>query len=198
MHDYSKSYAFSIRSHRGHGYTPPDWPRPSLCYKCGTDLPKPPETGASGYACMPGAMATPAYGTRLDGKKLLLIEIDGHAVAPVELMKGDEVTCSAAVCYTCAAKQESADMIATGTATLYWTPSEKLGECKVTNWTGVLSFEQIIYKHHPRSGGMGAPRTDVWFTGPDGKRWHGVHRGNSSNLLRCKRLRDKPQRRARA
>ena len=83
-------------------------------------------------------------------------------------------------CYECCAKQDKEWMIENGRITLY------LSDDEVTNWPGSLRFK-VGYKkegHHNMAG----KRYDVWFTGPNGKNWHGVQYGDNIQLCHCKRI----------
>lgn len=82
-------------------------------------------------------------------------------------------------CYECCAKRDVADMVSTGRATLY------LSNGEVSNWPGSLKF-----RAHVRKGRHNIARTryDAWFTGPDGKQWHGVQYGDNTQICHCKRL----------
>jgi hypothetical protein len=91
------------------------------------------------------------------------------------------------VCYQCSAARDRANMAADGRATLY------LMECRdkgysLTNWPGTL----VIVPFRVRTGrhNIAGKRYDVWFTGPDGKPWHGTQYGDSSQLCRCRRVKD--------
>ncbi len=55
----------------------------------------------------------------------------------------------------------------------------------VGNWTG----EHRWHIRHSRDSwhNMAGKRTDLWFTGPDGKNWHGVNIGDN-DIVRCKRV----------
>ncbi len=93
------------------------------------------------------------------------------------------------VCYDCIGKREIADMIETGRAVLYLTVAGDSAAAPlrpvVTNWPGTL---KIPVKSSKRSrNNFGAQREDVWFNGPDGKRWWGVNIGDNM-LCRCRRL----------
>ena len=98
------------------------------------------------------------------------------------------------ICYACAGAGILRTMIATGRATLYVT--ERATEAggatmHVGDWGSAFTFTAYSCRRAKRGGGFGSQRTDVWFTGPDGKRWHGVNRGDSQILI-CKRMADQP------
>jgi hypothetical protein len=83
-------------------------------------------------------------------------------------------------CYECCAVRDKAAMIEDGKATLY------LAKNEVTNWPGSLRFA-VSYTRKGRHNIAGS-RHDVWFTGPDGKRWHGVQFGENTQLCHCRRI----------
>jgi hypothetical protein len=87
-------------------------------------------------------------------------------------------------CYACCAERDREAMIADGQITLYLVKRGE--EYHITNWPGSLDFIPYYVLKSPRGGGFGAQRTDAWFTGPDGKRWHAVNRGDM-DLARCRR-----------
>ena len=88
-------------------------------------------------------------------------------------------------CYECCAKNDIEQMITDGKFTLYLV--EKLQhKYEVTNWPGSLRFNV----HHLKIGkhNLARKRYDVWFTGPDGKNWHGTQYGDNTQLVHCRRL----------
>lgn len=89
-------------------------------------------------------------------------------------------------CYACCAARDVADMVETGTATLYLT-KDASGQHEITNWPGSLRLHVYHVRTSPYGGGFGSQRTDAWFTGPDGKAWHAVNRGDNQ-VARCRRL----------
>ena len=82
--------------------------------------------------------------------------------------------------------RDVADMVETGTATLYLV-KDKAGQYEITNWHGSLRLHVYHVRTSPYGGGFGSQRTDAWFTGPDGKAWHAVNRGDNQ-VARCRRL----------
>jgi hypothetical protein len=92
-------------------------------------------------------------------------------------------------CYECCADADRASMIETGCATLYLVGSATGSE--VTNWPGSLRFQCHYTRHSKRGGGFGSQRTDAWFTGPDGKVWHAINRGDM-DVAQCRRLKVQP------
>lgn len=96
------------------------------------------------------------------------------------------------ICYACAADCDRAEMIATGKATLYLAhaPDAEFPNRRawsVSNWPGSLKFAAHGVKVSRYGGGFGSQRTDAYFTGPDGKKWHAVNRGDM-DIARCHRL----------
>lgn len=89
------------------------------------------------------------------------------------------------ICYTCCGIRDRKDMIETGRATLYLV-NPKAARPKVTNWPNSLSFD--VYAHRSGRHNIAQTRTDFWFIGPDGKKWHGTQYGRDSQIARCKRL----------
>ncbi len=104
------------------------------------------------------------------------------------LKRGEQVERSKALCYPCCGKNDEAAMIRDGRAVLYLVSrSPARVEWHVTNWPGTLDLETTERRYSKHGGGFGAQRTDVWFTGPDGKPWHGVNQGDNQ-VLRCRRV----------
>lgn len=92
------------------------------------------------------------------------------------------------VCYECCGKRDVADMIATGRAVLYLT-YHKGGTARLTNWPGTIEYRAGVRVGRHNIAGH---RYDVWFTGPDGRSWHGVTYGDNTQICRCKRLKHQP------
>ena len=112
------------------------------------------------------------------------------------------------VCYECCGENDRKDMISTGKAVLYLTcePASKMRlsgqpytiatlnqgigrstKGTVSNWPGTMKFDcYTTVGHH----NIARHRYDCWFTGPDGKRWHGVTYGDNTQICRCRRLKD--------
>ena len=137
--------------------------RPTICTEkgCRAILPEPPTTGASGYARVPA-------GRNKDGSQRYR-----------------------AICYACASKREARFMIRTGRTCLYLTPDkDRPGSWTVADWPGGLVFPARGVRVKPRGHRTLAGytrRIDAWFTGPDGRTWVAVVRGDM-DLARCKRL----------
>lgn len=92
-------------------------------------------------------------------------------------------------CYACCAENDIRHMVETGKTVLYLTiENEFTGHAKaeVTNWPGSLRFP-VGYVRRGRHNIAGT-RADVWFTGPDGKNWHGVMYGDMTQLCHCRRV----------
>ena len=145
-------------------------PRPTHCYTCGAELPKPPHTGGSGYGSDNGQRA---------------LDYSGFDVT---LKPGEYVTRSRAHCYDCCANKERARMIETGRATLYLVNSQAgIGRAwTVQDWAGRLCFPA-----HGRTKGrhnMARVRYDVAFTGPDGKPWRATQYGYNTQIAHCRRI----------
>lgn len=90
-------------------------------------------------------------------------------------------------CYACCAKRDRQDMIATGKACLYLVhTSANQPQARITNWPGSLEFRP----YHVKTGrhNMAGKRYDAWFTGPDGKPWHGVTYGDMTQICHCRRV----------
>lgn len=171
-----QTYSYMIQHANGAGTGTGD--RPTHCHQCKGALPvnPPGHTGGTGYACKD---AQP---------------IDYRPQHAEELKPGFRYVRAEAICYACCAVNDRAAMIETGRALLYATGrmfGENAGRYEITNWCGTLRIVATTHKVSPRAGGFGADRMDVWFTGPDGKAWHGVQRGDNQ-LLRCRRLKERP------
>jgi hypothetical protein len=98
---------------------------------------------------------------------------------------------NAFTCYACCGENDRRNMIETGKAFLYLThPVIKnrqytFADGKITNWPGTLSMPCRVKRG---AHNIARYRYDAWFTGPDGKPWHGVQYGDNSQIIRCKRL----------
>lgn len=90
-------------------------------------------------------------------------------------------------CYECCAEQDRRHMIEAGVITLYLTTTTAPAEA--INWPGSLRF----LVRHVRHGCHNIARTryDVWFDGPDGHLWHGVQYGDYTQILHCKRTKER-------
>lgn len=83
------------------------------------------------------------------------------------------------------AERELEEMKQTGRATLYSfvdTSGHSIG-----TWASKPGERFRATSHSYSRNNFGAQRMDVWFTGPDGKQWHGVNIGDN-DIVRCKRL----------
>jgi hypothetical protein len=85
-------------------------------------------------------------------------------------------------CYPCCAEEDKRIMRETGRRVLYLT-SANGGGYRITNWPGSLEFSTT----YASKGGhnIAGVRRDVWFKF-EGKLWHGVQYGNTSQLCYCK------------
>lgn len=100
------------------------------------------------------------------------------------------------VCYECCGTADLQRMIDTGRNTMYLTLGYLGGSkiidrtaCKITNWPGTLSYTPIsIVKGRHNMAGV---RYDAWFVGPDGFVWHGVQYGNNTQIIHCKRTKER-------
>ena len=125
-----------------------------------------------GHAPSPHGEHTTGYGVDLQGRK---------------------------ICWACCADRDRQEMLDKGKIILYLTPAnlrdtapngfrgldgEKVSRWQVSNWPGSLKFNAYAKKGAHNIAGS---RYDAWFTGPDGKEWHGVNYGEMSQLCHCKR-----------
>jgi hypothetical protein len=110
----------------------------------------------------------------------------GYATLP----NGDKL------CYACIAIRDRATMIEHGRSNnlpLYLSRKSihnaNDGTWKVGNWPDTLSFpvQRITTGGH----NIVRTRTDVWFYGPDGFIWHGVQFGEMTQIVHCKRTRER-------
>lgn len=102
------------------------------------------------------------------------------------------------VCYACCGERNKKDMIETGKATLYLSavrcsyalPNQKWNTllARVSNWPSTLEFKVSANKAGRHN--MAGTRYDVWFTGPDGREWHGVTYGDNTQICHCRRNKD--------
>lgn len=90
-------------------------------------------------------------------------------------------------CYQCCADHERARMIETGRAVLYLVDDAPGRAARVTDWGGRLSFPARVVNRSRHGGGFGSQITTARFTGPDGRAWSAVNRGDSQ-IARCRRL----------
>lgn len=106
------------------------------------------------------------------------------------------------ICYNCCGYRDRIDIIKTGKATLYLTqttvePTEEQRQRgytptikrTVTNWPGTLSFN-VLHTSHGRHNIAGT-RLTVTFLGPDLHYWQGILYGENTQLLHCKRLKQR-------
>jgi hypothetical protein len=89
-------------------------------------------------------------------------------------------------CYACCAKNDKAQMIRDGRATLYLTAEKETNRFAVTNWPGSLSFPVGSIKTGRHN--IARTVTTAYFSGPDGKTWSARQYGDMSDLAHCRRL----------
>lgn len=98
-------------------------------------------------------------------------------------------------CFTCCGETDTAVMRDRGKATLYLVTegaqsiarnhAPRHFSARITNWPGTLDIPcQVKTGRHNIAG----KRYDAWFTGPDGRQWHGVQYGDNTQIIRCKRV----------
>lgn len=110
----------------------------------------------------------------------------GHSSMPTEFTPGYGIDKQGKrICYKCCGEMDKETMIKTGKITLYLCQDGVNGS-KVSNWPDSLSFK-VSYLKKGRHN-IARTRYDFWFTGPDGKQWHGVNYGENSMLANCKRI----------
>lgn len=96
------------------------------------------------------------------------------------------------ICYPCSSKRERADLIERGKGALYLCGTPSFGMAadgkglRLTDWPGCLCFP--VQAHSKGRHNLAGTRIDVWFTGPDGKPWHGVSYGEMTQLCHVRRL----------
>lgn len=91
-------------------------------------------------------------------------------------------------CYACCAEQDKAQMIRDGKSDLYLTKRDGT-RYEVSNWPGSLRLPVTHFRESKTNGfGRMMSRTDVWFTGPDGKPWYGRHQGDFNQCCRVRRI----------
>lgn len=90
-------------------------------------------------------------------------------------------------CYECCSAKERADMVERGKACLYLVKGDSGYE--ITDWPGTLRFRA----RHVRKGrhNIARVRYDAWFFGPDGFVWHGASYGDMTQLIHCKRTKER-------
>jgi len=90
------------------------------------------------------------------------------------------------ICYSCCADQDREWMIAQGKIHLYLCPVKNSTlNWTVKNWPGSLVFP--VWAQKKGRHNIAGTRYDVWFSGPDGHRWHGVQYGDQTQICHCKR-----------
>lgn len=97
------------------------------------------------------------------------------------------------ICYSCCGTRDRANMQKTGVFVGYLTGysvAEGGPGFTVTNWPSSLKFRAIVRKGRHN---IARVRRDAWFDGPDGYVWHGVQLGDNSEIINCKRTKQKIQ-----
>jgi hypothetical protein len=95
-------------------------------------------------------------------------------------------------CFECCASRDVGAMLKDGNSKrlpLYLT-IEKQGD-KVSNWPGTLVFP-VRYRRAGRHNIAGT-RADVRFVGPDRYLWHGVQLGEWTQIVHCRRTRERAE-----
>lgn len=133
---------------------------------------------------------------------------DCQSAKPIESQGGTgyaSLADGSKICYQCCAVRDAELMRTDGRAVLYLSVDhDSLEDAGVsheyntrngihprnygwilTNWPGTLRL--IPFRVRKGRHNIGRIRFDVWFTGPDGKAWHGVNIGDNQ-ICRCKRL----------
>jgi hypothetical protein len=99
---------------------------------------------------------------------------------------GDEV-----VCYLCCAIRDKTALKLNGHnkgVPLYMSHTLKP---YVSNWPGTLKFPVVRQKYGKHN--VTGHRIDIWFNGPDGFIWYGRNCSSWSDLVRCKRTKQRIQ-----
>ena len=86
------------------------------------------------------------------------------------------------ICFACCGEQDKQAMREDGKATLYLSNNE------ITNWPGTLRLRA----DYVRTGrhNIAGKRYDVWFHF-ENQQWHGVQYGDNTNILHCKKLKQR-------
>ena len=109
------------------------------------------------------------------------------------------------LCDACCGETDREDMVRTGRAMLYLTmpPASEArstyglrdefrrysdGSVYLSNWSETLRFGARWGAVKTGLHNIARVRYDVWFTGPDGKEWHGVQYGNLTQICHCRRV----------
>lgn len=87
------------------------------------------------------------------------------------------------ICFACCAEADKHHMRENGRITLYFSPGDRGGRGKVSNWPGSLVWENVHYTIGGHNWGL--KRYDCWFWFENCE-WHGVRYGDNTELLHCK------------
>lgn len=88
------------------------------------------------------------------------------------------------MCYPCAAAAIAADLVRDGRGMLYL--ANRGGALSLSDWAGERVYK--VHRHTQGRHNIARVRYDVWFTGPDGKNWHGVQYGDNTQICHVRRL----------
>ncbi|KKN85794.1 hypothetical protein LCGC14_0276010 [marine sediment metagenome] len=92
------------------------------------------------------------------------------------------------LCIWCASDLEREWMLSNGRTCLYLQEADGIPK-EVTDWRGILRFKVMEYRFGRHN--IAGSRTDVWFWGPDRHLWWGVLYGQNTQLIHCKRTKEK-------
>lgn len=98
------------------------------------------------------------------------------------------------LCYACAGERDKETMRTTGKIVLYLSADPMTGKYKVTNWPSSLVIEQVSVKEGRHN--IAGTRKDIWFMF-EGAQWHGVMCGEYTQLVHCRRTKEKKARKTR-
>lgn len=124
------------------------------------------------------------------------------AVCGVEIKEGQSAKTSEGqrICYACCAERDKQQMREDGQITLYLTGVAPLHsnrhsyvidpKWKIGNWPGSLEFRPMGQSVKVGNHNLAGVRYDVWFIF-EGWVWHGFSIGNNTELLHCKRTKQR-------
>jgi hypothetical protein len=111
----------------------------------------------------------------------------GAAFVPQGMGTGYAVRNSQRICYACNAQHMVQQMQSTGRAFMFLVArAPHPTPYQVTSWCGTLAYNVTGVRRtkHNRCGHA----THVWFIGPCGMPWHGVHMGSNNTMVHCRRI----------